>query len=243
MAYLRNASSFFLKSLSASSGRDLSAILREMCDQFGWSNLTYFGSGLPGTNFGEDLLITTYHEEWVKRYNVQQYQYIDPIVAFGSQSLLPIDWFEIPKDSSEVKKFFGEATELGVGVSGLTVAVRGIHGDSSLFSVNSTEVGAAWQSHKRAILSDITYLAHLFHDVVWERSIPESPSLLIRLSRREQDVLRWAAKGKTAWETAKILDLSEKTVSFYLSNATVKLNAATKTEAVTKAISSRLVIM
>jgi len=55
--------------------------------------------------------------------------------------------------------------------------------------------------------------------------------------------LRWAAKGKTAWETGKILELKEKTVSFYISNANFKLGVATKTQAVARAISENLLIM
>jgi len=214
-----------------------------MCDRFGWANATYFGINLPGTNFGDNVLITTYHQGWVERYEEQNYKYIDPIVSAGINSLLPLDWSIIQTDSAELKSFFGEARELGVGTSGLSVSVRGPNGDSSLFSVNSLEVGRVWIQQRNEMISDLTYFAYLFHDTVTARMNLVEQLEKRNLAPREQDVLRWAAKGKTAWETGKILNISEKTVAFYLSNAAVKLGVATKTQAVATAISRKLLIM
>ena len=64
----------------------------------------------------------------------------------------------------------------------------------------------------------------------------------ITLARREKQALYWAGKGKTCWETAKILGLTERTVDFYLRNASHKLGAATKTQAVAKAIADGHII-
>lgn len=52
------------------------------------------------------------------------------------------------------------------------------------------------------------------------------------LSPREKEVLTWAARGKTSWETAQLLGLTEKTVKFYTRNACRRLNAQNKTHAV-----------
>jgi DNA-binding CsgD family transcriptional regulator len=53
--------------------------------------------------------------------------------------------------------------------------------------------------------------------------------------------LTWAARGKTSAEIASILGLSKRTVDFHLDNARGKLNAATRTEAVIKAATGRLI--
>ena len=37
----------------------------------------------------------------------------------------------------------------------------------------------------------------------------------LKLSPRELECLKWAAAGKTAWETSIILDISEGTVKFH----------------------------
>jgi DNA-binding CsgD family transcriptional regulator len=59
---------------------------------------------------------------------------------------------------------------------------------------------------------------------------------ITHLSDREAEMLTWSARGKTVPETALILNISEKTVQFHLSNCLRKLGAANKVEATTRAI-------
>jgi DNA-binding NarL/FixJ family response regulator len=63
----------------------------------------------------------------------------------------------------------------------------------------------------------------------------------IALNEREIEVLTWAARGKTSAEIAKILDLTKRTVDFHIDNARGKLGASTRTEAVLKAATGRLI--
>ena len=63
----------------------------------------------------------------------------------------------------------------------------------------------------------------------------------IALNEREVEVLTWAARGKTSAEIAQILDLTKRTVDFHIDNARGKLGAATRTEAVLKAATGRLI--
>ena len=57
----------------------------------------------------------------------------------------------------------------------------------------------------------------------------------LRLSPREREILQWIQHGKTSWEIAQILDISEKTVRNHVQNALVKLRVKTRTQAVDKA--------
>jgi DNA-binding response OmpR family regulator len=63
----------------------------------------------------------------------------------------------------------------------------------------------------------------------------------VDLNDREVEVLTWAARGKTSAEIAKILSLTKRTVDFHIDNAREKLGAATRTEAVIKAATGRLI--
>ncbi len=56
------------------------------------------------------------------------------------------------------------------------------------------------------------------------------------LSGRERACLHWAAVGKTSWETALILEVSEHTVNFHLKNACRKLGVRTRRAAVVAAL-------
>ena len=48
--------------------------------------------------------------------------------------------------------------------------------------------------------------------------------------------VKWAADGKTAWETAQLLGVSERAIRLYTENAMNKLRAKTKTQAVAIAV-------
>ncbi len=56
------------------------------------------------------------------------------------------------------------------------------------------------------------------------------------LSGRELQCLNWVATGKTSWETAAILGLSERTVNFHIKNACRKLNVYSRQAGVTQAL-------
>jgi LuxR family transcriptional regulator len=70
------------------------------------------------------------------------------------------------------------------------------------------------------------------------QSLPKhSPKLpATHLSLREIDVLKLAADGKTAYESAKILNLSARTVNFHVQRAIDKLGVNNKISAVIAAV-------
>ena len=61
---------------------------------------------------------------------------------------------------------------------------------------------------------------------------PERPAL----RPRELEILRWTMDGKTAWEVAAVLALTERTVVMHLQNAMEKLDCTSKHQAVLKAL-------
>jgi DNA-binding NarL/FixJ family response regulator len=63
----------------------------------------------------------------------------------------------------------------------------------------------------------------------------------VALNDREVECLTWSARGKTSPEIAAILSITKRTVNFHIENACRKLNVATRTEAVVKAASGRLI--
>lgn len=57
-----------------------------------------------------------------------------------------------------------------------------------------------------------------------------------KLTDRELEVLKWAKEGKSYWETSVIMDISERTVKFHLSNIYRKLNAVNRSQAIAVAV-------
>lgn len=209
------------------------AVLRELRDMVGIENFTYLRLEDDDEEDGGTVL-TTYSEDWHRRYAEMEYQFIDPVVQQGFKSFLPLDWSTIKRDDPLIRTFFGEAGEFGVNPNGLTVPIRDQFGRRALFSINSGMKKSEFDLYTRETASDIQYLAYLFH----EHACREDDLLMPAksLSRQERMVLRWAALGKTARETAIICDLKESTIKFYLLNATAKLEASNKTHAVAKAM-------
>lgn len=60
------------------------------------------------------------------------------------------------------------------------------------------------------------------------------------LTPRELECLRWCAEGKSYWDTAVILGITERTVSFHMERARNKLDAATNAHAVARAMRAGL---
>jgi DNA-binding CsgD family transcriptional regulator len=69
----------------------------------------------------------------------------------------------------------------------------------------------------------------------------ETPHYESLLSPREKECLQWAASGTTIWETAHILNISERAVRLYLDVARHKLECLNKTQAVAKAVALGIV--
>jgi DNA-binding NarL/FixJ family response regulator len=76
-------------------------------------------------------------------------------------------------------------------------------------------------------------LAGVARNSLWPKSVA--------LNDREIEVLTWVARGKTSTEIAQILGLTKRTIDFHTDNAREKLGASTRTEAVVKAASGRLI--
>ena len=56
------------------------------------------------------------------------------------------------------------------------------------------------------------------------------------LTEKELEVLRWVKDGKSYWETGQIMNISERTVKFHLSNIYKKLEVVNRSQAVYRAV-------
>ncbi|QBY00503.1 LuxR family transcriptional regulator [Rhodophyticola sp. CCM32] len=214
--------------------------LRKFGRQFGLSDLAYMQLNAHNLAAPPVELITTYSKAWEERYVAMGYEASDPVVSNSFRGLLPFDWSSVPSSDKHARKFFGEAAEFGVSAKGLSIPIRAPDGGQALFSVSSQESAGEWRLIKKHLLSDLIYFGFLVHSSITRTT--ETKNADVVLSPREKDVLIWSSEGKSCWETAKILGLSERTVNFYIQNASAKLGAASKTQAVAIAIQRRLIL-
>jgi DNA-binding CsgD family transcriptional regulator len=123
----------------------------------------------------------------------------------------------------------------------LAIALSGYHGESAALVIKPDESLKDWHDRSGTIAREFRALGQYFHQHML-RIFGRGDEKAIIVSAREIDCLRWMAAGKTAWEASAILGISERTVRFHLNAAREKLQCATTTQAVAKAISQQLFV-
>ncbi len=176
---------------------------------------------------------------WFERYVEKNYLAVDPVIRRIRSSVLPFAWDEAPLDRDQeplAARVMDEATEFGLNV-GFCVPVYTATGE--LVSVSFGGERREFTAQDRPGLHLIAIYAH--SKICELIGLRPKPIELPRLSVREIEVLKWCSAGKTSREIADILLISETTVITHVKNACVKLDVATRTQAVATAIRARLV--
>ncbi len=192
---------------------------------------------LPFSN-PRTIMFNNYPQAWQQRYQSEQYLRIDPTVAQGLSSTRPMLWSETLFASSRPLWEDARAHGLQVGWAQPTHDLKGVASLLTFARSGEPIVRSEFQAkaHRMHWLAQAAHAA--LADIQAAR--PEGAAA-IKLTEREIEVLRWAADGKTASESAEILAISERTVIFHIDNALRKLGAANKTAGVLKAAMLRLI--
>lgn len=215
------------------SAANIPSVLAKILETYSLKSVAYLGAGLTDRSGDGPYLAVTYSPEWVTHYKTQRFVDVDPVIQVGLRRMLPIDWAEFDLNNQKVRRLFGEAGEFGLGRQGISVPVHGRHGDRALVSITSDAADRDWEHLRLHYLRDFQLLALHMHQAILRLEGSRRPELPT-LSPRERECLQWIAEGKTYWECATILGLSEHTVRCYLESARHKLGAANNTHAVSK---------
>ena len=148
--------------------------------------------------------ICTYPVAWQARYFKKQYARIDPVIARGSEAVLPFDWDEVPKDDPAARSFFDDAVHHDVGRNGLSIPVRNRKGVRSLVSFTSNHLKDDWAKYKSRNMVKLQPMAVLI-DAAAGINFKLTPEP-VELSKREEECLIWAARGKTYHDIAGLLN-------------------------------------
>lgn len=116
------------------------------------------------------------------------------------------------------------------------VPTRGTHYSSGLLMLyGCTGNTAPTLEHDSRLQAQVSWMAQQTLRAVKRSGVAaKTPP---RLSPREIDCLRWAAEGKTSWETGRILGIAESTVTHHLKHATSKLGVPKRQAAIVRAMS------
>jgi len=219
---------------------DLADILKAIASDVGLSHIAHLRFGAD-KNSNASLLtaVVTYPREWQARYFLKQYLAIDPVVRHGRIALLPFDWEVLVADDPASLDFFADAARHSVGRNGLSIPVRNRKNAYSLVSFTSDVPKLEWESFKRTNMTILQHLSALIDSAASTNS--KLPPPAVHLSRREEQCLIWAARGKTHQEIAGILGLGPGSVKTHLDTARHKLHCINLTHAVGVAVATGVI--
>ena len=248
---------FFEELLKQDSYEELSCVFNSQVEKLGFSNF-FYSDLTPPTNDNvfyaderpivpiEDLaekgIITTYPADWMLHYQKVNHMPRDPVIARAVSSPLPVMWNKL---STSIDPVMDEARQHGL-ASGVTVTVGGKRGfGGALLSITSdrppeTSIEMAGR-HEVHMAGQALLLALHLHEALDNLPSSKNKKPIVVLTIREKDCLQWSAMGKTSWEMAKILNISERTANFHIGNAMQKLGVSSRHQAVARAISQGLI--
>jgi DNA-binding CsgD family transcriptional regulator len=161
---------------------------------------------------------------------------VDPVMQHCKRHSVPIIWDQKTYvdvglgEKWEVQAQFGYRTGIGL-------ALHLPEGKHFVFGVDRTDPLPTSAAELTRIVADLQLFAVLAQEASQRILLPAPPQPdMPSLTPRELESLRWTMEGKTAWELASILGISERTAGLHLNNATHKLGCVNKHQAVLKAL-------
>lgn len=169
-------------------------------------------------------LKTTYPEARVACYQAENYFAIDPVLKPENMHSGYLVWDD--KLFVDTPAFWDAARDHGLrqGVTHCTVLPNRALGCRSPATPGRSAFSNEEQQLRIQTLADLS-MATLLRLEDEQVMMPE-----MKFSKRELEILKWTAEGKTSAEIALILSISENTVNFHQKNMQKKFNAPNKTQ-------------
>ncbi len=205
-------------------------LLRET-KQLGFEYCAYtFRSPFPLSR-PETTSLNNYPTQWQQIYEEKNFIAVDPTIQHGVRSSLPLVWSD---EIYSVDKDLRHAACLSGLRFGWTQSYRDASGITGIFTLARSHNSLTKKElHNKGLR--MTWIAHMAHLGLSKCISCREPQTSPQLTQREILVLQWTADGKTSWEIAEIIGISERTVNFHINNATEKLNVTNRTAAAVKA--------
>lgn len=183
------------------------------------------------------IFMSTWPDEWARHWWESGYMQHDPIIQFLLKSRKPFSWDTARRHASQFgTKILDESTEFKFS-NGIAFPISTGTGPTGCVSLGAPEVPFDSKILAMIEIVSINCYMHLI-----KLSGAESEYTLSRLSKRETEVMYYVAEGKSNWEIAQILGLSEHSIKSYLKTTATKLDTVNRAHAVSKAIRKGFII-
>jgi DNA-binding CsgD family transcriptional regulator len=237
---LRHCQQFVDCLVDALDGPHLEAALGEAAALFDLPSFAYLLWVSPGQR--QPLLISNYPSGWTGDYLARRFDRIDPVIARAGADAEAFAWGPDVAGFAGAGEhaFFSAAAAFGIRY-GFTIPLHDAAGRKAALTFASPERHASFARTIELNLPALQLVAHYFHRHAAQHLAPLKGAGSVVLTQREYECLQWASRGKSAWETGRIIGIARRTVAFHLENAKAKLGVHSLTQAVALLISGRAV--
>lgn len=189
-------------------------------------------------------IMLNYSESWMKYYQEKDYESFDPVRRHMYAAPTLFVWDELLAQTVATrtqKLLMHEGHDAGL-KDGIGIPLHGPHG--ALAGVGAASSAGGVELDDKNLLSRAHLLAQQFYAAYLHLEtarLADAEPQLVHLTDREQEVLKWCARGKSKPEIAEILNLSENTVHSYVKESLRKLEAKNVTLGVLRALQMGLI--
>lgn len=189
---------------------------------------------LPSGLLQSSICVLSYGlDSWLEDYWQHAKAAHDPLLKLALRCNQPIIWNELetlyPKMTEEAQELMVARREFGM-VEGVTLPLHGGEGHHGMLNLSrTTPIGDVITG-----LSNLSIMMPYFFQKACELLTPAKPNI----SERERECMFWVSEGKTSWETATILGITERTVNFHLNSAIRKTGCKNRYQTIARNIAS-----
>jgi LuxR family transcriptional regulator, quorum-sensing system regulator BjaR1 len=230
----------FVDAIEASAtGASVISQFEKVIGDLGFHAYIMAGIPEPGQTLAQVTVANGWPLEWFELYDRENLSAVDPVPRHCFNTLNPFEWKDAPYDRERdvaAHDVMTRACDFRFR-EGFCIP---IHYDDATGAISMAGERPYLDAETKSALHLMSVFTHGRLRAL-TRSGPQGPSR--RLSETEAEVLRWAARGKTAWETSRILGISERNVRWHLAEAQRKLMAPNKTATVARALVNREIMI
>lgn len=223
---------------AAATLKDLLQITAEAARPFGFAYAALARHVHVQSGLMQPEMVTNYPEAWHELFQRRNYSLTSPVLAACQRHGGAIRWTElesiIPLTRIQ-REYLEEMRKLGLG-SGCTIASH--MPDRPTISVHFVvEGGHELQPLPFMLAMLLGVAAGQQARTLWQSQLPEvTVNNDERLSPRQVDCIKLVARGMTSWEIAAVLNISDQTVSEYLTDARRRLAVSNRAQLVLKSL-------
>ncbi|HBF30146.1 LuxR family transcriptional regulator [Rhizobium sp.] len=186
--------------------------------------------------------ISNVPKEWIEHYRENHYVKDDKVIELCRSRKTPFHWRTELKRSemTELQQRIMDHAASAELVDGYTMPLMSRDGEIAIMTVIPDH--QTYDAEKQRYNENLLYiLAQFFHARALRLVMEEELATTVGrrrafLSCRERETIFWISRGKSSWEAAQILGISEKSVECYMESVKRKLEAVNRTQAVVKAL-------